>query len=75
MLAVVGYLVQESLRFPGTIDLDGTTFQSIPNGVAAIGAVPSLGWLQITASIGDNESLYHLHVLVVMKLSVQATGS
>jgi hypothetical protein len=52
MLAVVGYIFQELARFPGAIDLDGTTFSSIPNGVGAIGAVPSAGWLQIVASIG-----------------------
>lgn len=52
MLAVVGYLVAEIARFPGAIDLDGTTFQSIPNGVAAIKAVPAFGWFQIAASIG-----------------------
>ena len=69
MLAVVGYVFQEYLRFPGAIDLDGTTFgkdgaiccvitpfnlcsESIPNGIAAIGAVPSFGWLQIIVSIG-----------------------
>lgn len=51
-LAVVGYLVQENYRLPGAIDLDGTTFDSIPNGVEAIGAIPSLGWLQLVASIG-----------------------
>ncbi len=32
--------------------LQGTTFASIPNGVAAIGAVSSFGWLQIVASVG-----------------------
>ena len=52
MLAIAGYLVQEVARFPGAIDLDGTTFDSIPNGVGAIGLVPSQGWLQIVASIG-----------------------
>jgi hypothetical protein len=52
MLAVTGYIIQEIARLPGTIDLDGTTFASIPNGVAAIGVVPSLGWLQIIGSIG-----------------------
>lgn len=52
MLAVTGYLVQSVARLPGAIDLDGTTFDSIPNGVDAIGAIPSLGWLQIVASIG-----------------------
>jgi len=52
MAAVTGYLVQEVARFPGAIDLDGTTFSSIPNGIAAVGAVPSAGWLQIIFSIG-----------------------
>jgi hypothetical protein len=52
MLAVAGYLVQEVARFPGAIDLDGTTFNSIPNGVGAIGAISSWGWIQIVASIG-----------------------
>ena len=52
MAAVSGYIIQELARFPGAIDLDGTTFSSIPNGVGAIGAIPSLGWLQIVASIG-----------------------
>ena len=51
-LAVLGYIVQENFRFPGAIDLDGTTFDSIPNGVGAIGAIPSFGWIQIVASIG-----------------------
>ena len=52
MLAVTGYLVQEVFRLPGAIDLDGTTFDSIPNGIAAVGKVPSAGWLQIIFSIG-----------------------
>lgn len=52
MAAVTGYLIQELARFPGAIDLDGTTFSSIPNGVGAIGAVPTFGWLQIIGSIG-----------------------
>ena len=53
MLAVVGYLVQESVRWPGALGLSGELpFASIPNGVGAIGAIPSEGWLQIVASIG-----------------------
>lgn len=52
MLAVSGYLIQELARFPGAIDLDGTTFSSIPNGIGAVGAVPSFGWLQIIFSVG-----------------------
>lgn len=53
MLAVTGYVIQAFFRLPGAIDLDGTTFQSIPNGVAAVGAISSFGWLQIVASIGN----------------------
>jgi hypothetical protein len=52
MLAVTGYIIQAVSRFPGAIDLDGTTFDSIPNGIAAIGMVPSAGWLQIILSVG-----------------------
>jgi hypothetical protein len=52
MLAVLGYLVAEIARFPGSIDLDGTSFQSIPNGVGAITVIPAFGWFQIAASVG-----------------------
>ena len=52
MLAVIGYLVQDVSRLPGSIDLDGTSFQSIPNGVDALAAIPAFGWFQIAASIG-----------------------
>ena len=58
MLSVVGYIIQELTRLPGAIDLDGTTFASIPNGVGAIGAISSLGWLQIVAFIGWLELIY-----------------
>jgi hypothetical protein len=51
MLAVVGYLVPEVFKFPGEL-APGLAFADIPNGAAAIGVVPSLGWLQIIASIG-----------------------
>ena len=52
MAAVLGYIIQELTRLPGDIDLMGTSFASIPNGWAAIGAVPTLGWIQIIGSIG-----------------------
>jgi hypothetical protein len=52
MLAVIGYLAAESFRFPGAIDLDGTTFASLPNGVDALKAINPFGWFQIGASIG-----------------------
>jgi hypothetical protein len=50
-LAVIGYIVPEVFKFPGDI-APGIPFASIPNGVAAIEAVPSLGWLQIFFLIG-----------------------
>jgi Chlorophyll A-B binding protein len=53
MLAVVGYLYCEAgNRFPGNIDYEGTTFASIPNGIAALTAIPQAGLLQIVAFIG-----------------------
>jgi len=53
MLAVVGYLVQEGCRWPGFISPSaGLKFSDVPNGVAALGAVPLLGWAQLIAFIG-----------------------
>jgi len=51
-LAVIGYLVPELYKFPGEI-APGNTFDSIPNGVAAINAIPALGWLQMAFLIGS----------------------
>jgi hypothetical protein len=50
-LAVVGYVTQEVTRFPGEI-APGIKFADIPNGVAAIDAIPALGWAQIFFLIG-----------------------
>mmetsp|Transcript_16726 Transcript_16726/g.46519 ORF Transcript_16726/g.46519 Transcript_16726/m.46519 type:complete len:201 (-) Transcript_16726:373-975(-) len=50
-LCVVGYVVPEFYRFPGEI-APGLKFADIPNGVAAIDAIPSLGWLQMIFLIG-----------------------
>lgn len=50
-LAVLGYIAPEIYRFPGDI-APGITFASIPNGVAAIDAIPALGWAQIIFLIG-----------------------
>ena len=53
MLAVVGYLVAESgIRLPGDIEFSGTSFESIPNGFAAINAIPAAGLAQIIAFVG-----------------------
>ena len=50
-LAVLGYIFPEILRFPGEI-APGISFDSIPNGLAAIEAVPALGWFQMIFLIG-----------------------
>jgi hypothetical protein len=50
-LAVVGYVVQEIFRWPGEI-APGLAYADIPNGVAAINAIPFLGWAQIFFLIG-----------------------
>ncbi len=52
MLAVIGYIVPEVFRFPGEI-APGIKFADIPNGVAAIEAVPALGWAQMFFLIGS----------------------
>ena len=53
MLAVAGYLaVEAGWRLPGTIDLAGTKFEDIPNGFAALSAIPAAGFWQIIAFIG-----------------------
>jgi len=50
-LAVIGYIVPEVYRFPGEI-APGLKFADVPNGVAAIDAIPFLGWAQIFFLIG-----------------------
>ena len=50
-LAVLGYIVPEITKFPGDI-APGVSFASIPNGIAAIEAVPTLGWLQMAFLVG-----------------------
>ena len=50
-LAVIGYIVPEIYKFPGEI-APGLKFEDVPNGVAAIDAIPSLGWAQMFFLIG-----------------------
>merc|ERR1712008_447504 len=50
-LAVLGYVVAETYRFPFDI-APGVPCSSVPNGVAAIDAIPFLGWAQIIFLIG-----------------------
>jgi hypothetical protein len=52
MLAMLGHIVTSAgVRFPGNIDLAGTTFASIPSGLKALQAVPALGIAQIFARL------------------------
>ena len=52
MLAVVGYVVPEFYRWPGDIDLHGTAFADIPNGLDALNVLPAVGWAQLFGIIG-----------------------
>jgi hypothetical protein len=54
MLAVLGYIVPEFYRFPFDI-APGLPCADVPNGVAAIDAIPSLGWAQIIFLIGATD--------------------
>lgn len=56
MLAVTGYVVQESNRFPGYIDpVTGLKFTDIPNGMAAFTSIPLLDWVLLICFIGALE--------------------
>ncbi|GKY91687.1 hypothetical protein MPSEU_000140500 [Mayamaea pseudoterrestris] len=50
-LAVIGYIVPEVYRFGFDI-APGLPCADVPNGVAAIDAIPALGWAQIFFAIG-----------------------
>jgi len=50
-LAVIGYIAPEIFRWPGEIAY-GLKFEDIPNGVAAIDAIPAFGWVQMAFAIG-----------------------
>lgn len=53
MLAVLGHMATTGgVRLPGDIDYHGTSFDSIPTGIAALSKVPAAGLLQIFLFIG-----------------------
>ena len=53
MLAFLGQIVTRAgVTLPGDIDTAGTSFDSIPNGWAAVSAIPQAGLLQIVALVG-----------------------
>ena len=52
-LAFLGNIITRAgYHLPGDIDYSGTAFDSIPNGWAAVGAIPQAGLLQIVAFVG-----------------------
>jgi len=55
-LAFLGNIITRAgVHLPGDIDYSGTAFDSIPNGWAAVGAIPQAGLLQIVAFVGALE--------------------
>jgi len=48
MLATMGYITQQLIRFPGYLSFSGgVKFSDVPNGLGAISKVPAAGWFQI----------------------------
>jgi len=61
MLGFLGQIVTRyGIRLPGDIDFSGTTFESIPNGWAAVQAIPESGLLQMLAFVGFLEGFVML---------------
>ena len=55
-LAFLGNIITRAgVKLPGDIDYSGTSFDSIPNGWAAVNAIPQAGLLQIVAFVGALE--------------------
>eukprot|EP00437_Effrenium_voratum_P003344 CAMPEP_0181422388 /NCGR_PEP_ID=MMETSP1110-20121109/13589_1 /TAXON_ID=174948 /ORGANISM="Symbiodinium sp., Strain CCMP421" /LENGTH=768 /DNA_ID=CAMNT_0023545485 /DNA_START=74 /DNA_END=2377 /DNA_ORIENTATION=- len=53
MLACTGYIVQEFVRFPGSLSPSSDLkFADLPNGLAAVTKVPAVGWFQYTIFCG-----------------------
>jgi hypothetical protein len=53
MLAVLGHIVTSAgVRLPGDIDYHGTSFASIPSGIAGLSKVPPAGLLQMFLFVG-----------------------
>lgn len=57
MMAVLGYIAPETYRFGYNLTPDGSVnTNDLPNGIAAINALPFLGWVQILAFVGCVET-------------------
>merc|ERR1712176_1008693 len=59
MAATIGYIVPEYYKFPGYLSpSEGVQFSDVPNGLAALSKVPSLGWVQIIFFAGIIEGAW-----------------
>jgi len=60
MFATLGYIVPEYVRFPGYLcPQEGLAFKDVPAGLAALKAVPAVGWAQIFLFIGLVDFCYY----------------
>jgi len=55
-LAVLGYIAPETYRFGYDLIPGQLSTNDLPNGIAAINAMPFLGWVQIVAFVGCVET-------------------
>jgi len=59
MAASIGYIVPYYYKFPGFLSpSEGVQFADVPNGLAALGKVPALGWVQIIFFAGIMEGAF-----------------
>merc|ERR1719476_569328 len=59
MAASIGYIVPYYYKFPGFLSPSaGVKFADVPNGLAALGKVPALGWVQIIFFTGIVEGAW-----------------
>merc|ERR1712060_1031320 len=59
MAATIGYIVPYYYKFPGFLSpSEGVKFADVPNGLAALGKVPALGWVQIVFFAGIVEGAF-----------------
>merc|ERR1712242_151516 len=53
MIACLGYITPEYLRFPGDLSpTNSIAFSDVPNGLKAFSVVPALGWAQMFLFVG-----------------------
>ena len=58
-LAVLGYIAPETYRFGYDLVPGELSTNDVPNGIAAINAIPFLGWAQIVAFVGCDQQAVH----------------